>query len=512
MTHLSAKYESGPKPLARSSLVVSFLTGFSTLAGFLSQVVIAFLFGTSGEMDTFLAVSGLPMAIIGLWVAGFGFVLIPALQARREDEEKFWNLVNGVWSVVVIGGGLLAFGAWLGGERGGRVLLEITAPGLSGSGLARASELVPWVWGVVALNIVSSFLIGWHHFKGSFVWPAVAPLCLPIGMMVGGWLGAPWVGIKGLVLGQVAGTACQLALLLPRLWKEERWRWVPVLTVSRDVLALLFSLGGAAVSLLPFTALAIIDVYWVSRLPEGSLSYLGYATRIAVALTGVIVQGIAVVSFPALARHAALQEVSQWGRLMVKSMRMILLVAVPAAVVVGGWSGWLVEGLFQRGNFNEHSTVGLGKVLPYYATGMVAMALMSMLSRGFYSLQDWKTPVVMGGIALAGYGALSGWLITKYSFEGIGMAYAVYWIALAIASAVWLGKKIGGFWGMEDWWFVGKVAVGMAAALGMVSYAPFPPLVCAALAPAIFFGLARFVLKIEEASKLIEVIRGRSGS
>ena len=60
----------------------------------------------------------------------------------------------------------------------------------------------------------------------------------------------------------------------------------------------------------------------------------------------------------------------------------------------------IVSLLFGRGAFDEKAIYLTSYALFFYAVGMIGFGLREVLSRGFYSLQDTKTPMINAFIAM----------------------------------------------------------------------------------------------------------------
>jgi putative peptidoglycan lipid II flippase len=288
-------------------------------------------------------------------------------------------------------------------------------------------------------------------------------------MIAGGLLLASRVGIESVVVGGAIGFAVQCLLLSSVVVGHRRFtfsldaRSLNVKGFFLDFVLLVFSF-------LPFTILQVIDVFWAARLPDGSISYLGYASRVVISLTGLIVQGISTVLFPFFAEYIANGELVILREMILKAIKTILLFAFPIIAILTALRIPLIEIMFQRGEFDQSSTIGVARVLPFYLIGMIGVAPMNILIRGFYSLRDLRTPAKLGFVAIALYILLCGLLVNTFSYLGIGIAYAVYWNFMFILQSVMLSRRIGRFWSNADLAFVLKTAIGAIITGSAVHY------------------------------------------
>lgn len=424
---------------ARPESTVTLFTGLNLTVSFFNQVVLAYLFGASAEMDAFLAAGALPLTFVGLVIGEMGFVLVPLLTHHRENGEELSEITSRLFSLLALTGLGLSLLGCLGHAWILRLTTSSAAPPAT---LALAIRLAPWVWLLVGLNFLSSFFTGLYHFHRRFTLPTVVLTFPYLGMMVGGLAGAPRLGISSVVYGWLAGTFFKTVLLAAGIWKPSalHWRWSFRHPINRE---LGFSLLPMGIALLPFTALPVVDAYWASGLPHGSLSTLGYASRIAIALTAIVVQGIVVVLFPAMAEDGMSGNHEEFRRKVSQAIQSILLVILPVAALTAALRLPLLEMLLERGQFDRADTLAVARVLPFYLVGMVAMAPMSVVSRGFFALRDYKTPAKLGLLALALYGLLCALLTPRFSYVGIGLAYAVLWLLTFLVQAYLLGRRVG---------------------------------------------------------------------
>ena len=424
---------------SRTILTVTILTALSLSCSLLNQVALAYLFGASVSVDAFLAAGALPMTVQALAIGDLTYVLVPMLMVRRDDVSKQRDLTNRLFSFLLLAG----FALVLVGVLGHRVFLRLTtSSAMPRSTFELAARVAPLAWVVLGLSLINGLFTGLHHFRRSFIIPS---LCQPlpyVGMIVGGLGGAHRFGIESVAVGWVLGGVLRTSTLYmgfsgrrelrlrSALWHPEIWEFCKSL----------FPMG---LSLLMFAALPMVDVYWASRLPEGSISYLGYSTRIVIAMTALVVQGISVVVFPDLSESMADRRFDEFKARVSKAIKAVLLVIIPLAAVVTALRQPILAVLFQRGNFHHAATMRVARVLPWYMLGTIGMAAMNIVSRGFYALKDYWTPAKWGLISLASYTILSGALIKPFSYVGVGIAYAIYWILVVFLQMHLLGLAAG---------------------------------------------------------------------
>jgi putative peptidoglycan lipid II flippase len=453
-----------PPLILKRVSIVTFFTALNLLASFLNQAVLAYFFGASRSMDALLISGALPFAVLNLAIGDLSYTLIPLLMRYEKTGDE--RRVSGACFAVVA---LMALGVSVLGAVGHRVILRLsTAASMPKPTFELAASIAPMIWIIVGLTILGSFLTGIHHYRRSFFYPAMT-LALPyLGMIAGGLLGASRFGIFAVVAGWAVATLLRdLALYQFLVPPRVRFYWDPH---HPAIAKLLNSSCVLGISLLPFAVLPVIDTFWASRLPVGSISYLGYSTRIIIALTGIVVQGLCVVLFTDLSAEIANHNIANFHRKLVGALDAILLSIVPLAVLVMVLRSTLVSVMLERGHFLPSATEGVIHVLPFYLLGMIFMAPMTIIVRAFYALGDYATPAKLGLAALALYSVASGLLVGRYSYAGIGMAYVIFWCFTLVVHSYALGNRVGHLLRPGSLAFLGKVGLSSLAAGGAVKY------------------------------------------
>ncbi len=111
---------------------------------------------------------------------------------------------------------------------------------------------------------------------------------------------------------------------------------------------------------------------------------------------------IATVILPSLSRQHAARTTEVFSRTLDWALRMVLLVAIPAAVALMILAEPILTTLFYYGDVMTPRGIGMATIsLQAYAIGLIAFMLISkVLAPGYFARQDMKTPVRIGIIAL----------------------------------------------------------------------------------------------------------------
>jgi len=230
--------------------------------------------------------------------------------------------------------------------------------------------------------------------------------------------------------------------LLPRPkvgWKDEGVRRIMKLMAPA-----LFGVSVSQINLLLDTVLA-------SFLISGSVSWLYYSDRLVELPLGVFAIAIATVILPSLSTKHAEKSQQGFAKTLDWSMRMVLLIAVPAAVALIVLAEPLLFTLFQYGAMTVHDVDMAAMSLRAYAVGLIAFMLIKVLAPGYYARQDTTTPVKIGIKAMVANMVFN--LSLVFWLEHAGLALATSLSAFLNAGLLWYGlKKTGVFVWQAGWW------------------------------------------------------------
>ena len=330
-----------------------------------------------------------------------------------------------------------------------------------------------------------------------FALPALAPALNWLGWILGTLFLVPSMGIHGLAWGVVLGAALHLVIQLPGLrrlhpsYRTTLGRRDPAV---REVGKLMLPrvLGVAAVQIN-----FLVNVILASGMPEGSLTGLTLGFAIMLMPQVIIAQGLAIAALPTFSEHAASGRLDKLRSSLTATLRSAIFLMLPASLGLIILRRPVVSMLFERGQFDSHSTDLVAWALLWYSVGLIGHAIVEITSRAFYAQKNTRTPVVIGvaamalnvflslslsavfaqlglfphgGLALANSLATTLeavvllWLLrTRVDFSSVGSGFfrtVVASVALIAALALWLSFTQG-----RSVWFIGLGGAVVGAAV-----------------------------------------------
>ncbi|MDG1694393.1 MAG: murein biosynthesis integral membrane protein MurJ [Porticoccaceae bacterium] len=392
--------------LLRSSGVVSFFTMLSRLLGLARDVVFARVIGAEALADVFFVAFKIPNFFRRLFAEGaFAQAFVPILGEYREKGSV--AAVRELVSRVAGNLGLTLIFITLVIVVASPLMAAVFAPSWymdNPSKFAATSEMLritfPYLLFISMTGLAGAVLNSYDRFAV----PAFTPLLLNVTLIVAALIGAPLFDQPAYALawGVLFAGIIQFIFQLPFLrsihmlpMPKVDWQHSGVKKVLALMAPAIFGVSVSQINLLLDTVLATF-------LPTGSVSWLYYSDRLSELPLGVFGIAIATVILPNLSRHHIAQSNQAFSQTLDWALKMILVVAVPAAAALILLAEPILVTLFYYGEVMTLRDMSMASLsLKAYAAGLIAFMLIKVLAPGFFARQDMRTPVRIGVIAMA---------------------------------------------------------------------------------------------------------------
>lgn len=457
----------GGRQVAKAATLVMALFVVSRVLGLVRQMVIGTLFGTSGDLDAYVAAARIPEMIF-LVVAGgaLGSAFIPAFtdHLAREDRTGAWRLASAVVNLALI---VLTFAAGLMAVFAPLLARTVIAPGFDLPQQALTASLLRLMLISSVIFGASGIVMGALNAHQHFLLPALASSVYNLSIIGGAALLGPRMGVRGMAVGVVVGAALHLLIQVPGLLRHGA-RYVPTLGLDdpsvREVGRLMAPrVLGTAVTQLNF----VVNINLASRMGEGAVSAIYYAWLLLMLPLGVFAQAVGTAAFPTFAEQVARGERAEMRGTLAATLRAVFSLSLPATVGLLVLGRPLVGLLFERGAFEASSTEAVAWALAFYALGLVGHAGLEIVARAFYALHDTFTPVWVGGLAMGLNVALSLTLPGLFGvagrppYAGLALANSVSTLLELVVLMVLIRRRMGGLEGRRT--LVAFAKSGLAA-------------------------------------------------
>ncbi len=258
--------------ILRAATLVMALFFLSRVAGLAREMIISARFGTSADLDAYLAAFRVPDLLFQLIAGGaLGSAFIPVFAGcvARRDLTGAWRVFSAVTNLVLL---LLTAVTIATAAAAPWLVSTILAPGFSPAQQALTADLMRWMLISTVIFGVSGIIMGVLNSFNHFLLPALAPVLYNLSIIAGAWFLAPTLGVHGLVIGVVVGAALHLDVQLFGLWRRGARYYVTLGLADRKVHEVARLMGPRVLGLAAVQLNFWVNTILASALPAGSLS------------------------------------------------------------------------------------------------------------------------------------------------------------------------------------------------------------------------------------------------
>ena len=461
----SSPEDSAQGGLLRSSSAMALGTSLSRITGVLRDTSAAIALGFFLVADAFSLANSLPTIIYILIIGGsLNAVFVPQLVRRmKEDSDGGWGYANRLLTIttvllVILTAAAVICAGWI---------IDLYTPDDFpptdyNLAVAFARLCLPQILFYGLYTMVSQVL----NARGVFGWPMFAPIANNV-IGIATFLGFAFVAsgaaadgdltssqVLFLGLGTTLGVVVQAVILIPVLFKAG-FRLRPSLNwhgLGRTGTLAAWTVGLVLVN--QVTNLVIIRLAARANVEATAAGVVnaGFTTYQRAHLIFLLPHSIITVSLvtallPRLARTAHDGDLPGVGADIGRAMRVVASIILPIAAVLAVCGTDLAVGLFGYGAATIAQATVLGNVVTVFMIGLLPFTLFYVLLRGFYAIEDTRTPFVISAIFSLLWMALAIPLFALASAGGqqiqsLALTYSLaYWVTCAVAW-LWLRRRL----------------------------------------------------------------------
>ncbi|MBJ6369810.1 murein biosynthesis integral membrane protein MurJ [Snuella sedimenti] len=408
--------------MLKSSFGLLAITLVVKVLGYVEKLLLAKYFGTGYEVDVYTVVVTVILSFFFFFreIIEPGFLRV-FLDARLKDnnEQQAWSIFNlGIRIILGITLTIAILGIFYSGD-----FMSIFAPGFEGDKYSLGKELLQMAMPAtvfLALSTLTSIILNAHK---KFVFPASGEIVFKIAIVLSMVFLYSTYGIFGIIIGVVLGAIGRLAVHLIKLYKKITLKKLNVKAVYKKQIwtltwPLLLGVGFSQIS-------SFIDNGFASFMQEGAIAALSYSKKIAELPVLMFPYILSIVAFPYFSQLSIEKEKKKLHKLFKDCLKWILIVFIPITIFFLVYAHFIIEIVFQRGAFDETSTMLTALPFQVYAAGLVFFGVETILVIYYFANADTKTPVFVGmGCVLLNI--LLTWVFVKsIGYVGIALAFVI---------------------------------------------------------------------------------------
>lgn len=414
------------------SLLIPALVGFGLIAGFARELLLAYLYGASREVEIFRIAFGLPSVLSDSLALSFVAILLPYL-LTGETRRPAQSLRLTLWASMVI-----ALAVYLLGIGTMGLQARILAPGMSG--MDRAALITTgWIcWTTFLFVILSLPFRALLSIQGK-IWPGAASqimrsggfaIALAIFALLLGWR-----DVTAPAFAAALGGATVLLIHVQTLGPRNRRRIRNVLRSMpswTELFPVISALGVVFLTQLLLSGGRLMDRAAASMMDAGTLAALEYSYALLMAVAAILATSANLLLAPRLGR--SLRDTGklsrpEWGAIFAISAGATLLGLLLCAL-----AGKIVPLVYQYGAFDSGASALTISVFRLHALALGPL-VMALLLTQVLLLQKRQSRVVVASTVkiVVKLVALALVLKLEAGIEGVALTLLATELAMAFA-------------------------------------------------------------------------------
>jgi putative peptidoglycan lipid II flippase len=499
--------------LVRNVGTIGGLTAVSRVFGFARDMLLARVLGAGGVADAWQLAFQLPNIFRRLFAEGaFAQAFVPLFnrhykedggdlsEARQFSEEVLAVLIP---ILIVFSALALIVMPWIMGLFASDAL-EADA-GTFDLAVLMARVAFPYLALMSLATLFAAVLNSMSRFAAAAAAPIMLNICLITALVTGALGGERETTGIYLALAVSASGLFQLLWLGAWAWRAGFTMKVRRPRVTQGVKELgvlvLPAVFGAGV----YQISRFIDLFFLSTLPDKSITFLAMADRLNQLPLGIIGIALGTAILPSLSRYIANEGADGAFRLQSNAVELALLLTLPAAVALFITGSAFTRAFYTGGAYTLADSLATGAVVSGLVVGLPAYVLVKVLVPNFFARKDTRTPVYTAAASLVVNVVANFLLVPRFGVVGLAlggaigawsncaMLYAIlarrgyYHLTGLVAGRIARIALAAGVMGAVLWyampygalWYSGSVLERVGAVIALVS-----------LGAVIFFGIA----------------------
>lgn len=427
--------------VAKATIGLMVITLISKFLGFGRDLVLSAFYGATMYSDVYLVSLDISRIVFQVIGTAISTTYIPLFfeNLKEGGDEKGNYFTNNVLNITISIGITISILAFIFTEP----LAKIFASGFSAEALKLTVKFTRIILFGTIFSGLSKIMQSYLQSKGEYYISGMIGFPFNI-IIIASIVLSKYFGLYVLPIGAFLALASQFFFQIPRSKKRGyKYSFVynPKDKYIKEMLLLtmpvMIGVGASQIN-------TMIDRTLASQLAVGSISAMKYADRLNTFVLGMFISSITVVIYPMLSKMKSQKQFDKFNEYIKKSINVVTLMILPITVIAIVLAKPIVVLLFERGAFNNTAAEMTSAALAFYSIGLIGLSQKNVIANVFYSIQDTKTPMYNGVIAVVINIILNLILVKYMGISGIALATSISSIVCVLLLLAYLRKKVDG--------------------------------------------------------------------
>ena len=430
--------------MEQTTILVMILTIISKIFGFVRESVMAAYIGAGDLKSIYTTATTVPNMLVGVVSVGIISGYVPIYNKIRNDEGEFKandftsNLIN-----ILLVYGTLVFIIVL---IFARPIAKLFSPDLKGADLNLAINYIRIIMISLYSFLYAAVIKGYLNVKNNFIDPILPGIILNIFIILSTILTSlfknPYILIIGTLLGYISSY-----FRFPLVSRKLGFVYKRKIDLSNKYLkSLMLIIIPIVISSAADQIALVVDNSMASAFfGVSSVSKIFYSKTMLDFIMGVVTLSIATVTFPEIAKLGQLGDFERMKSKIISAIVFSMILVIPSTFGMMALSNPIIKIAFERNAFTASDTEIVASLLVSYAPYVIFASLIKILSNGFYSVGDSKTPLIIILIQQVLNIFMNVILSKIFGLDGLAYATSVSTFVSSILLVLAFRKKFGRF-------------------------------------------------------------------
>lgn len=423
------------RTITQTAILMATFTLISKIFGFIREMVVANYFGTSYVTDAYVMAVSIPGMIFTGILMSIATAYMPLLSDKieGEGEESASFFTSQMINILFIISLIAAIIGLIFSDQ----IVSIFAIGFHGEVARLTSFFVKVTFSYLIFTSVSGIFESYLQYKGIFLVPIIVGYVqnlIVISIVVLSAIYDKHLLAFGLLIAYGVRFVC-LLLLANKQGLEYNYTIKPKGVLRKVIPMAIPVFVGSSISQISI----FVDKTLASRLPEGSVAALNYASLLNTMVMALTITILTTLIYPKLTQAKSLEEDERFSEIFDAGFTLIFMLALPLSIGAMLYNEPIVQIVYERGAFDSAATILTQSAYFYYSLGLLFIALNDLLVRVYYSLRDMRIPMICGGISVI-IDIILNFILVRF-MEHNGLALATSIGAMCNTVLLYLGIK-----------------------------------------------------------------------
>ena len=424
------------------SFTLSMVALSSKPLGYLRMLITAWAFGTSPGMDAFHLASGIISLFAGTISGAMDSAILPELEFMRKEDGGIENCrtmtafiawVLMFLTVLLSAAMIIAPG----------VMIRFFAGGFDAERIRMGAVMLWWLLPFTAVTMLRPLLEVWGIFTERYTVSGVSSVffnfvAIPLLVIL-----IPIIGVYSVAASISAGNTVTFVIFLivlrgvPLRFNFRKLPFDRIKNVAKNTSFLLVLTAAG-------TLFVIVDRYFASRLPSGSVAAISYAYTII----GIISLAATTPTNFFLARiaRAAAESRKNATDMALQAMSILIAYFLPVSLLLAASARPIVTMIYGWGNFDAKSVAMTSVCITAYSFGIIFSLASSILGRYAQSVRRLGAIVALTYLMVAVNALLDYIMINYWGLFGLALATSIsQFIGFTLSYMVMIDRNIPEF-------------------------------------------------------------------